>query len=207
MRTLDELVTAFTAYHAEYVWEDEKLTPRLCAPLLDVLDELKTSSGGRGSARGRRGDGSPRPEPLDLEREMREQLQGDYISLTIPQGRIRYLDLKPLVAAWRDEVRASDRVAAEIAAWQEQLEEWATDIFEMYSPPTQKEIMEACSICGQYRVTSMRDGEPVEMQALALTYREGSLEDTAVFACAKCGPLAYGMAAVRLAAGSGRHAL
>lgn len=207
MRSIQELTTAFTAYHVEYVWEDEKLTPRLCAPLLDVLDELKTSSAGRGSARGRRGDGSPRPEPLDLERTIREQIQGDYIVLSLPKGRVRYLTLKELITAWHEELTASDRGAAEIAVWQEQLEEWATDIFEMYSPPTQKEILDQCSICGQYRVTSMRDGEPVEMQALALTYREGSLEDTAVFACAKCGPLAYGMAAVRLAAGSGRHAL
>lgn len=197
--TLIDLVHKLAREHqAEAVVDGQKVV-RPAPAWLDVLADAKhstTTSGPTGKSAG--GGGGPRWEAVQLEARIYDELRADLIRLCGDTHKV--LIGKAIVYKWLVEFLASMPLASEEAAWEAQLAAWIEEIRNLVDPPKRVEILEPCFICGQTRHTRSQDDDTIEVQALALTYRVGAIDETASLVCEKCGPLARGTGAVQLAA-------
>lgn len=204
MRTLTELVAAFTTERTEPVFEKQehgpdKLVRRTLPAWLDLLsDAVSGNTGGTGGGSSSKTTMPVNGDALQLQNEIGMAIKTDLVRVGARSQLERFEGTKARVTKWLPEYLASQPSEPEIAAWAEQFQRWADQIDTMLDPPVVAQIDAACPMCGK---TRGRTAE-ADMHALVMTYRRESPAESVQVICRACDlVLAAGAGEVRHAAG------
>lgn len=195
MRTLDELVAAFTTERTEPVWEKpedgpKQLVTRRLPALLDLLDDaVHGSNSGHGGGASSKMTIPITADAMQLQSEIMFAVKADIVRLSPEWGNRQRPDaLKPFttlrdrMVAWLALFTDSHPLAGEVASWQESFETWAEQIETMLDPPVTVEILADCPVCGRRRGRT----EDADFHALCLVYRRDSAATSSQIICRAC---------------------
>lgn len=188
MRTLTELVAAFTTERTEPVFEKQehgpdKLVRRTLPAWLDLLsDAVSGNTGGTGGGSSSKTTMPVNGDALQLQNEIGMAIKTDLVRVGARSQLERFEGTKARVTKWLPEYLASQPSEPEIAAWAEQFQRWADQIDTMLDPPVTVEIIADCPICGHRRGRT----EDADFHNLIMTYRRDSAAATVEVLCRSC---------------------